>query len=792
VIYCLHGMGESQRACSWIVELAGKAMREGRMNPTIIVIPQAMPQGYYMNGNTADPKVVTGPIEDVLIHDLLPFVDGNYRTVARREGRGLEGFSMGGRGALYLGFRHPDLFCAISSVSGAVVSWEEEHMKWALEGSCGDLDNPASKAYFDANNPLVFARENEKEIRRQGTWIRFYVGNQDHLQPIVTRFTENIKALDIPFTFKVVPGAHHRPFEVFDEQVNKYDPTFWNIAFSGKKAAPALTIESDILGLCDTGNKTTLKKVLAYTHGPGDINLYHYDESGNRVVYENQKEIEVPLDPVRYTGRAVLQMKDVDDNLIDASGAVVRIVDGSGYYADEFVLKADRLTGEWKEGRCEYTLSEGDLEFNTWGYDTSRDFNSSREWSIMGGDGNGVYAFTFEVSGILYDGREVPPTTFPVAVYCYGRSCDDLALKTVFKENAFDSSWTSGLVPGKDVQWTWYTEGRESSQDKPYMNDMYTDYFSVVWPQGTDASTITAQDVTLTLSNRFGENYILSTENPYGEHEYTVQANKEETIIGVLYQQWAAVPVFSKLTIQVRRGMNVTTKTYDIASVAASMTMTGGGGVDADHTLTCYNHHGILGMNMSNAVDASYTLSTQIDGKTYYYAEDPQGKGYLSEAVSMGGPRGMMGPDGGPGGQGGPGGGMMGRGGKAPQDAWHGDGTDIFNVAVHGNVIFIETRTEPEVLTETKVVDGKKISFTRKLGGNLQAGDMLAKGATLDEGYNTVRGGAAQWAWTMRYQAGWTRLDKQPSSLPYVNGIPPYGFLPSHPKESYMKLSSEH
>ena len=58
--------------------------------------------------------------------------------------------------------------------------------------------------------------------------------------------------------------------------------------------AQTVHVTSDILGMCDTGNKTTLKKDLIYTHGPGDINLYHYDASGKRVIYENEKDIKVP------------------------------------------------------------------------------------------------------------------------------------------------------------------------------------------------------------------------------------------------------------------------------------------------------------------------------------------------------------------------------------------------------------------------------------------------------------------------------------------------------------------
>jgi enterochelin esterase-like enzyme len=55
-----------------------------------------------------------------MIDDLIPHVDATYRTIAAREGRAINGLSMGGFGALVLGLKHPEMFCAIGSHSGAL------------------------------------------------------------------------------------------------------------------------------------------------------------------------------------------------------------------------------------------------------------------------------------------------------------------------------------------------------------------------------------------------------------------------------------------------------------------------------------------------------------------------------------------------------------------------------------------------------------------------------------------------------------------------------------------------
>ncbi|MCD8022865.1 MAG: hypothetical protein LUF30_07820 [Lachnospiraceae bacterium] len=545
--------------------------------------------------------------------------------------------------------------------------------------------------------------------------------------------------------------------------------------------AVELTVTSDILGLADTGNKTTLKADLIYTSGPGDINIYYYNEDGERVIYEDQEEQCVAMDPVTYSGSAVLDLgSGVDDSLIDCSEAVVELIDGNGYSANELILSesASVLDGEWSNGQYVYTLDVGALEWNTWDYDTTVDYNSGREWSIMGGDGNGTYFFTFQVSGIRYDGGEVAAATFPVTVYIYGRSCIDIAASAQFVENTYDKDYTSGVEQTDEVQWNWYTENETSYEDgKPYMNDTYSDYFSVIWPEGTDASAICAEDVEITLYSKYGDAYTLSTETVYGEKEYAVVAGEGETQVIVTYQQWALVPVYSTMEICVSCGDLEASVSYDICSVVAYMVQTGGGGVTVDHTVTCYNYYGLKGLTLENAANTGYTLSVEMENEegeqiTYYYAEDEDGNGYLSEAVTSTN--------------------AFGRNTTSiPEDAWTGDGTEIYNIAVIENVLFVETRVDSEdetVTTETKTVDGEEIIFTRSISAKKDPDEILADGAYLDDGYN-MEGSLEKCAWSMRYQSGWTTSTPEPDSLPYMEGYYPYGYEAGSSNPIYDSLN---
>lgn len=235
VIYYLHGGTGNQREARWLIERVDSAVSAGKMKPVIIVSPQALPIGWYVNANPIDSIVTSGPVHDVIINDLLPYVDSHYRTIASAAGRGIEGFSMGGRGAFMLAFAHPDLFGATSSVAGALVDWEEEPLQRSLECTFGAMENPVSKQYFEAWHPRTFLLRNLREILNSGMKVRMFVGDKDRLYEengvhITGRFHALLESLGIPHSFEITPGANHNPMQIFAPGVREYDTSFWDEA----------------------------------------------------------------------------------------------------------------------------------------------------------------------------------------------------------------------------------------------------------------------------------------------------------------------------------------------------------------------------------------------------------------------------------------------------------------------------------------------------------------------------------------------------------------------------------
>ncbi len=129
VLYLYHGLGGSN--FDWIYNTDIEKFTQNL--PVIVVMPDAG-NGWYVNPE--NPQANAPHWEDYHIGELIPYVDGHYRTIATRAGRAVAGFSMGGMGAFSYAARHPDLFVAAASFSGALdLSLETDNIGSPTTGS---------------------------------------------------------------------------------------------------------------------------------------------------------------------------------------------------------------------------------------------------------------------------------------------------------------------------------------------------------------------------------------------------------------------------------------------------------------------------------------------------------------------------------------------------------------------------------------------------------------------------------------------------------------------------------
>jgi S-formylglutathione hydrolase FrmB len=114
VVYLLHGYGDSY-AGGWIKKGKGFEILADTYN-LIIVCPDGGVSSWYFDS----PVDKNYQYETYITKELIPFIDGHFATIADRNERGITGLSMGGHGALYLSFRHQNLFGVAGSMSGGV------------------------------------------------------------------------------------------------------------------------------------------------------------------------------------------------------------------------------------------------------------------------------------------------------------------------------------------------------------------------------------------------------------------------------------------------------------------------------------------------------------------------------------------------------------------------------------------------------------------------------------------------------------------------------------------------
>lgn len=116
VMYLLHGA--YGHFSDWLKNTPNKKLVHNLADQynMIIVMPEGETFSFYIDS----PVNKESQFETFITQEVIQKVDKTYKTIANKNGRVITGLSMGGHGALYLSARHPELFCAAGSMSGAV------------------------------------------------------------------------------------------------------------------------------------------------------------------------------------------------------------------------------------------------------------------------------------------------------------------------------------------------------------------------------------------------------------------------------------------------------------------------------------------------------------------------------------------------------------------------------------------------------------------------------------------------------------------------------------------------
>ncbi len=126
VIYHLHGAKPKRLKfdvvspdLNYTAQYLEESIDKGIAKKAIIVTPYAT-DSMSLWSDSKDGKVRD---EQFFTDQLIPFIDDNYRTISNRENRIIQGFSMGGFGAVKAIVKYPHLFKKAISYDGAIHTW---------------------------------------------------------------------------------------------------------------------------------------------------------------------------------------------------------------------------------------------------------------------------------------------------------------------------------------------------------------------------------------------------------------------------------------------------------------------------------------------------------------------------------------------------------------------------------------------------------------------------------------------------------------------------------------------
>jgi enterochelin esterase-like enzyme len=151
VLYLQHGWGEDETA--WSNQgranlIMDNLIAEGKTRPFLIVMTYGITNDTRIGG-LASFKI--GPFQTVLVDELIPYVDANFRTLSDQPHRGMAGLSMGGMETKSITLKNLDKFSHIGLFSGGVITpTDVENTPGFKEKvkivfcSCGSRENPGN------------------------------------------------------------------------------------------------------------------------------------------------------------------------------------------------------------------------------------------------------------------------------------------------------------------------------------------------------------------------------------------------------------------------------------------------------------------------------------------------------------------------------------------------------------------------------------------------------------------------------------------------------------------------
>jgi endo-1,4-beta-xylanase len=203
VVYYLHGgRPGSELKSIGMAEVFNTYISSGEVKPMIYVFVNGGKVSHYNMPEMGSMG------EDVFVKELIPHIDKTYRTIADRSGRGIEGFSQGGRGTTRIMFEYPELFCSAAPGGSGYATekhisendgWENETLRFQPGHNAYDR----ARKYAKNPNPKL-------PIMIHGGTAGFNYENN-------LAYMKFLDSLNIPYQKTIAEGVGHSAIGIYEK-----------------------------------------------------------------------------------------------------------------------------------------------------------------------------------------------------------------------------------------------------------------------------------------------------------------------------------------------------------------------------------------------------------------------------------------------------------------------------------------------------------------------------------------------------------------------------------------------
>jgi enterochelin esterase-like enzyme len=182
VVYFLHGSTGTESSDAGLARYVHAEIVAGSIDPVIYIFPNGGAESGYRDWPDSYVKS-----ETLIVRELLPYIDREYRTIAQPGARGICGFSMGGGGAMRLALKYPNLFGAAASLAAALEQTAED---------------------FGGDNCYRHASALSQNDRNH-LYLYLVIGEDDYLLSRHKPFLKHLKELGIKYTYVIHSKVTH-------------------------------------------------------------------------------------------------------------------------------------------------------------------------------------------------------------------------------------------------------------------------------------------------------------------------------------------------------------------------------------------------------------------------------------------------------------------------------------------------------------------------------------------------------------------------------------------------------